>query len=143
MNDAPTILLAADLPETRRLYGPQTYSTENLRVLGGFQRVSTQLLDYDIPIMPYPRADARFIAPTWLIGEFERMIRPTPEQQAERAKRQAEHERRRAAWWATLTRTQRFHIANRRRRARARTKISDVRANVALKIAPWLDDRDW
>ena len=98
--------------------------------------ISTQLLE-STPIVPY------LIAPTWLIGEYERASRDTPEQQAERAKRQAEHDRRRAAWWASLTRTQRFHIANRRRRARARTKISDVRANVALKIAPWLDDRDW
>lgn len=98
--------------------------------------ISTQLLE-STPIVPY------LIAPTWLIGEYERASRDTPEQQAERAKRRAEHDRRRAAWWASLTRTQRFHIANRRRRARARTKISDVRANVALKIAPWLDDRDW
>ena len=98
---------------------------------------------FDTRPIPFCRVlGGEWIVPDWLITEFLEGIRPTPEQLAERRARQAEHDRRRAEWWAGLPRHQRFQITNRRRRSRIQQKISDARGGIACKIAPWLAERD-
>ena len=123
---------------------PIPYIDEPIRTVAGFVTVSQQLLD-DLapPIIPATESGGVFIPPMWLTGEYEAMLRPTPEQLAERAARQAEHDRRRAEWWASLSRRQRLRIRSKRQLARARSQISSKRTDLAYLIAPWLERDPW
>ena len=123
---------------------PIPYIDEPIRTVAGFVTVSQPLLD-DLapPSIPATESGGVFIPPMWLIGEYEAMLRPTPEQLAERAARQAEHERRRAEWWAGLSRRQRLHVRSKRLSARVRTQVSSKRTAIAYLVAPWLEHEPW